>query len=144
MVLLRECTWVVSFYFYKEDSLNDAWITCTNFLYLCSLKQYLPERIMQWYNNSISSTLNYNTMYPWINCYHQALSSRFLPRPGLPIQGLTEAGPAGRSRFPHMFTITLKHSRPPNNRNRGSTAGTLPERRIFKYQLWENFRYFLF
>ena len=44
-----------------------------------------------------------------------------------------------------MFTITLEHSRPPNNGNRGAlTVGTLPERRTFKNRLLQNVMYSFF
>ena len=91
-------------------------------------------------------------------------ASHYLPRPGLLIQVLTEAEPAGRSRFPPHIQSNLGHFRPlagrsrfpphvhsnlghsrtPNNGNRGRSAWTLPERRKFKYQLRENFKYFFF
>ena len=44
--------------------------------------------------------------------------SHYLPRPGLLIQVLTEAGPAGRSRVPPHVHSNLGHSRPSAGRSR--------------------------
>ena len=64
----------------------------------------------------------------------------FLVRPGLRIQDLTEAGPAGRNRFPPHVHSNLGTFQTSKQWEQGSTAGTLLNfKKKFKYTLLNKF-----